>query len=198
MPHQPVVAAFDFDGTLTYRDTLLPFLCFSSSFPLFHFACAVPSLVMHMHSRQKCKEDLIFQFFGGVPIEKLREQGRSFASQKLPTLLNPQACARLRWHQAQQHRCVLISANLDVYLEPWGQAMGFTDILTSQVAIDAAGHVTGKLQGENCRGKEKVRRLEAELGPKSGYELYAYGDSSGDSELLALADHGFYRSFGGN
>ena len=45
---------------------------------------------------------------------------------------------------------------------------------------------------DNCYGQEKVNRfLQVEPDRKS-YVLYAYGDSSGDKEMIALADVGTY------
>lgn len=55
--------------------------------------------------------------------------------------------------------------------------------------------ITGKLQGNNCRGKEKVKRLQEIFGDKNNYFLYAYGDSLGDKELLEYADVSFYKPF---
>ncbi|MCU1390542.1 MAG: Phosphoserine phosphatase, partial [Ilumatobacteraceae bacterium] len=50
---------------------------------------------------------------------------------------------------------------------------------------------TGRMAGDNCRGPEKVRRLRAWLADHqlTDAELWAYGDSNGDRELLAAAAH---------
>ena len=49
--------------------------------------------------------------------------------------------------------------------------------------------LTGALSGANVRKAEKARRLSDWLRRRRPYELWAYGDSSGDDELLAMADH---------
>ncbi len=98
---------------------------------------------------------------------------------------------RLHWHQRQGHRCVLVSASMDIYLKPWAAAAGFDDVVCSTLEFHD-GRVTGRLAGGNCYGDEKARRLAQLLGEQD-YTLYAYGDSRGDKELLAMADYGYYR-----
>ena len=56
------------------------------------------------------------------------------------------------------------------------------------LSVDDGGRCRGTLDAPNCRGPEKVNRLLARFGAKPDV-LYAYGDSSGDRDLLALADH---------
>lgn len=195
---KPIVAAFDFDGTITRCDSLLPFLRFCSHWWQFagHLVSVSPYLFLcwFRNTYRQCMKERIFkQFFGGLPFEELQRLGAKFALKVLPRYLRPEALHRLRWHQDQQHRCVLISASVDIYLEPWGRAMGFDEIITSRLAKGADGQVVGKLIGKNCRGDEKVRRFLEVVGAREQYELYAYGDSDGDEALLAIADYPFYR-----
>lgn len=195
---RPVVAAFDFDGTLTYRDTLSSFLLYAAG-PLKTTWCLLLQLpilvafVLGRASRQEVKERVLKQFFAGESMDKLRHMGKIFAKEQLSRHLRPESMERLKWHLQQGHRCVLVSASVDVYLEPWAKSAGFSDALTSKVAFDAEGNVTGKLIGLNCRCQEKVRRLRELLGPLEKYHIYAYGDSRGDKEMLAIADHPYYR-----
>jgi HAD superfamily hydrolase (TIGR01490 family) len=146
-------------------------------------------------SRQETKEQILTQFFKGMPIRLLKASCKRYADRKLDFYLNPQAIERLKWHQRQGHRCILVSASIDLYLRPWAERYGFEEVLSSALEITSKGIVTGKLQGKNCWGIEKVKRLTHYLGPKESYQLYAYGDSRGDQELLALADYPFYKSF---
>lgn len=200
LPSQkPIVAAFDFDGTITKRDTLLSFLSFAAgrwettkkltaiSPNLLGFLCGIVS-------RQAAKEAILESFFQGIPLEQLQELGEAFAqSPCLARLIYPPALKRLEWHRNQKHRCVLVSASIDAYLEPWRLRMGFQDLICSHLETDRKGNVTGRLSGTNCWGPEKAKRLLEVLGPKEDFVLYAYGDSRGDKELLSLADYSFYR-----
>jgi phosphatidylglycerophosphatase C len=138
------------------------------------------------------KERVLMHCLSGMKVGELREQGERFAKLALPGLLRPEALARLAWHKASGHRCVAISASLDLYVHPWAVSAGFDDVIATHLEAHD-GCVTGKLLDGNCYGPEKVKRLAALLGDKSGYTLYAYGDSRGDRELLACADHAYYR-----
>jgi len=89
---------------------------------------------------------------------------------------------------------VLASASLELLLEPWARAAGVDDVLATRLEV-RDGRLTGRLAGPNCYGPEKVARLEALVGDLAGVELYAYGDSRGDRELLAAAQHPVYRPF---
>lgn len=194
----PVVAAFDFDGTVTYRDTLLPFLMEVQG-PLgafWNLAKDLPSLVgfaLGVVPRQQAKEAILSRFFKGKSIEEVRLLGKQYAEGSLKDKIRPEALQRLQWHQNQGHRCVIISASLDIYLAKWAHDVGIHDIITSQLDVDSQGKVTGHLLGDNCWGPEKLRRLEELLGPRKGYVLYAYGDSRGDQEMLGNADYPFFK-----
>jgi HAD superfamily hydrolase (TIGR01490 family) len=110
-------------------------------------------------------------------------------------MLRQQALKRLDWHRRQGHRCVAISASLELYVRPCAVAAGFDDVIATGLEVRADGRVSGRLGGANCYGAEKVNRLEALLGKREGYTLFAYGDSRGDREMLASADHACYREF---
>lgn len=196
---KPVIAAFDFDGTITKRDTLISFLAFTAgkwqtAKKLLLASPEILGFVFHQLSRQDAKEAILKQFFKGMPYHQLQEMGEAFSrSPALSRLVYPGALKRLEWHKSQKHRCILISASLDLYLEPWSTSHGFDGIICSKLKADQNGNATGLLEGKNCWGPEKERRLLELIGPKENYTIYAYGDSRGDEELLSTADYPFYR-----
>ena len=192
-----IIAAFDFDGTLTYQDTLLPFLVYTHGWisTFGKLTLQLPNLTTYLLggiSRQEAKESILKQFYAGIPLKQLQQKGEEFAK-ALDKHIKPDMQKRLQWHLQQGHRCVLISATLDVYLEPWAKRVGIHEVISSRMQATPDGKTTGYLLGSNCWGPEKVRRLYERLGPRENYCLYAYGDSRGDLELLAAADHAFYR-----
>lgn len=194
-----VVAAFDFDGTITKRDTLISFLTFTAgkwqtAKKLTFLSPQLISYLLKLCSRQEIKEAVLDRFFKGMPYHQLEEMGEAFAkSSTLSRLIHPAALKRLEWHRRQNHRCILISASIDTYLKPWSIQKGFNELICSKLEVDQKGIVTGHLDGLNCWGAEKERRLLEVVGPRENYILYAYGDSRGDQELLSLADYPFYR-----
>lgn len=193
------VAAFDFDGTITYFDSLVPFLWTLSGKKTFvNLFLELPHLAKYLFglaSRQTFKERLLKRFILDKPISEIREMGRLYAQSMLPKLIKGKALRCIDWHKKQGHRLVLISANLDVYLEPWGKSVGFDEIICSKLEVNGMSRVTGHLLGKNCWGEEKIRRLIEVMGKKENYQLFAYGDSAGDEPLLKLSDYPFYRSF---
>lgn len=192
------IAAFDFDGTLTTRDSLLPFFFFVAGpfKTLLRIALGLPALIafqLGIKTRQEVKEFFLTRFFGGLSSVELHHLGEDFAKGYLQKMVLPHCMQQIKWHQERGHRCILVSASIETYLGPWARDAGFDDLICSQLKFDSLGNATGTLDGLNCWGPEKARRLTQLLGPKGTYRLYAYGDSRGDQELLALADYPYYK-----
>jgi phosphatidylglycerophosphatase C len=195
-----IVAAFDFDHTLTNRDSLFPFLINVQGIwkTTYHLTVLGPAFVRFLLgnlSRQGMKEKILSRFIGGKSFTEVQALGQIYADRQLDQYLRPKAMKCLASHQAQGHRCILVSASLEFYLKPWAIRHGFEEVLASRLELTSSGHVTGRLVGLNCWGQEKERRLLDYLGPKEQYTLYVYGDSRGDREILALADYPFYHTF---
>jgi HAD superfamily hydrolase (TIGR01490 family) len=197
-----VVAAFDLDGTLTRRDTLKPFLvrAFGGRRVAWAFLALAPWALRVAAGRagvDDFKVRALRRLFAGEDAARLRAVGRVHA-RAVQARLRPAALARIEWHRAQGHRLVLASAALDLYVEPLARALVFDHVACTRlacVATPAGERFDGTLAGEDCTGAGKVRQVEALLGPLSGLELHAYGDSAGDRELLAAARHAHWRPF---
>jgi phosphatidylglycerophosphatase C len=188
-----VVVAFDVDGTLTRRDCVLPFLVRVGGrrAVLWSFlrrpAATVAGLVRG--DRDHLKEVLVGGVLRDRPLAQIERIGQQFAADVHRTGLRTDTVERLRWHQSMGHHTVLVSASLGVYLRPLARLLGVDAVLSTEVGVDG-GHCTDRLDGRNCRGAEKAHRLEAWLAEHdlADAELWAYGDSRGDDELLTLAD----------
>lgn len=143
--------------------------------------------------RDGLKVATVGRLFRGTKAEELTRLGDAYA-ESLHDLLRPELVEKLRWHQVEGHATVIVSASLAAYLRPIAEELGIDEVLGVELAVDEAGILTGEVEGGvNTRGPHKVVRLrvwlEAEYGPDQSIELWAYGDSSGDKELLAAADH---------
>lgn len=196
---RPVVAAFDFDGTVTDRDSMFPFLRYAAGRTRYcwHMASQLPTLAGYLLGRvdnNTAKERVLTRFFAGVPVAALNTVGRRFAEEVLPGMVRPAALERLAWHRSLGHRCVLISASLQLYLQPWADSAGFDAVIGSQFELAGGRYVTGRLADGNCHGAEKVKRLLELVGGRETFRLFAYGDSRGDHELLDSADWAYYRT----
>lgn len=192
-----VVAFFDFDGTLTHGDSLLPFLRMVRGTPRFalDMLAVSPHLaayVFRLMRNDVAKEVLLRQALRGMPISLLRDFGQYFARNVIPGMLRKDMVHRLEDHKAKGHCCVLVSASLDVYLSPWVGMAGFDWCIASSLDVDHGDRVTGKLNGGNCHGDEKLRRIRLLLEKIGIPQLtYGYGDSRGDLPMLKMVDHGF-------
>jgi phosphatidylglycerophosphatase C len=187
----PVVAAFDFDGTLTRRDTLLPFLVDVAGPTRVGRAIArdagrFVSIAAGRGDRDVAKANLVARALGGMAHDVVVERGRAYARRVVDRGLRPALLERLHWHQAQGHQVVIVSASLDAYLHDIAQQLEVATVLCTTLEVDN-GVVTGRLAGGNCRGPEKAARLRPYLSGRD-VQLWAYGDSRGDDEMLAMAD----------
>jgi HAD superfamily hydrolase (TIGR01490 family) len=195
------VAAFDFDGTLTHRDSLIPFLHYAAGSMKFAVKIARLSPLLAgyglgMIRNDRAKERLLSCFFSSRALTDIEAIGNRFAAQRLPAMVTDEAFARFLWHKSQGHVCVLVSASLIHYLGPWAKTVGFDHVIASSLETDSTNRVSGRLLDGNCYGPEKARRLQAWLNGTNA-TIFAYGDSRGDREMLAMADYPHYRSIQG-
>jgi phosphatidylglycerophosphatase C len=188
-----VVAAFDVDGTLTTGDCVTPFLRRAAGRRLWatllrHPLALAGSAVRRDRDRLK---ELACSALRGIESKQIERLGEAFAGEVGSGRLRDDTVARLRRHRELGHTVILASASLDPYLLPLGRSLGVDGVICTLLERGADGRLTGRLVGANCRGAEKARRVQAWLRENGLADavLWAYGDSSGDDELLAIASH---------
>lgn len=192
------IAAFDFDGTLTRRDTVLPFLvrvcgrtrllrAVARVAPRAGRARITGRLGAAAH-RDLTKAWLLRELFTGSDPAELADHGATYA-RTLSRRLRPDMVEQVEWHRTAGHELVIVSASLAAYLVPFAADQGFDHVIGVEFETGPDGLLTGALASPNVRGAEKVTRLRAWYSGNEPDELWAYGNSSGDRELLALADH---------
>jgi phosphatidylglycerophosphatase C len=182
------IAAFDFDGTLTRRDCMVPFLRRVAGSGALLRAIAAESGAMARRDRDGLKAGVVRRLLAGRSLADVTDHGARFATDIVSRRLRPDTVAILRRHQGAGDRTVLVSASLRPYLDPVAATLGIDHVICTEIEAHD-GVLTGELVDGNCRGPAKASRLQAWLGDDA-LELWAYGDSSGDDELLALAAHG--------
>jgi phosphatidylglycerophosphatase C len=190
---RPVVAAFDVDGTLTTRDCVAPFLRRVAGYRLPIALLRHPARLARALLRRDVDavKALACASVRGLEASVLAREGEAFARHVHEAWLRSDTVARLERHRALGHGVVLVSASLDPYLTPLGALLGVDGVVCTRLEVGADGLATGALEVANCRGPEKERRLRAWLEDQglADAELWAYGDSTGDAELLRMADH---------
>jgi len=189
-----VVAAFDFDKTISTRDNVMPFLrAVIGPARLARALLAIsPRLVraaLDDDRRDAAKVALVRHTLTGCDAGRVTEVAAGFARDVLARHVRPDVVDRVRWHRDRGHEVVIVSASFMDYLDPIASELGVAAVLATELDVGDDGRLTGELAGPNVRGAEKVRRLDAWLGDRPAF-VWAYGDSSGDRELLARADQG--------
>lgn len=198
MREKKAIAIFDFDGTLTKGDTFLPFLYHSfgrwkTMYGLLYNFPFIIAYLLKFVSNEYAKTKIINFFFKNKNVEAIRGYSQNFISEKLEYLLRENVVKRLKWHQNMNHITVLISASLDVYVKPWAKKFSFSYIESTELQVLNQMY-TGRLNGKNCYGLEKVNRLnKIFMDDLKDYELYGYGDSKGDDFFLEICDHKFHK-----
>lgn len=187
------IAVFDFDGTITERDTLAPFLLKFAGTTRFltsalRHAPAMFSAAVGAGNRDTAKEKYLISLIGGRAESDLIAAGIEYADLVLrEEKFNADVIERLAWHREEGHAIVVISASLDVYIQAIAAALGAAKAFGTEIEVEA-GLLTGRLRGGNVRAANKVQRLDQWLSGDQS-EIWAYGDSSGDDELLERSDH---------
>jgi phosphatidylglycerophosphatase C len=139
--------------------------------------------------RDAAKVALVRQALTGYDAGRVTAVAAEFADEVVARHLRPDVVERVAWHRNQGHELVIVSASFTSYLDPIAARLGFATVLATELAVGDDGRLTGGLVRPNVRGAEKVRRLDAWIGGAPAF-VWAYGDSSGDRDLLARADQG--------
>jgi phosphatidylglycerophosphatase C len=185
------VAAFDFDGTLVAGDSLPRFLARLLGRARFTRLLARSGAAMATaylrDGRDGAKAALLARAVAGLRVEDVGAAGTAFGAD-LARRIRPDLAEWMAWHDGQGHQRILVSASLDVYLEPFGRLTGFEQTIATRLETGPDGRLTGRMEGKNVRAEEKALRLRRALGP-GPHELWVYGDSPGDREMLAMAHH---------
>ena len=196
---RPLVA-FDFDGTLTHKDSFLAFLAWRAgarryATGLIKLAPAAAAYAVN-RDRGRIKARAVREFLSGTPLARLEEDASRYATHVARSLLRPDAVGCWRRWQAQGARLVIVTASPEQVVAPFARSLGADTLIGSRLALDTKGRITGELDGANCRGEEKVRRLREVFGPEVQLEA-AYGDTDGDKEMLELAEEKGMKVFSG-
>lgn len=190
------LAIFDLDGTLTRGNTFVPYLATFAARTgrrrlLALFALWLPAYGARLIRDNELKQRLLTSFFGGVDVETVREHTEWFCKAWLPDRLHPVGLSHLRRHQELRRRTVLLSASPDLYVPAIAAALGIHETICTRVTR-RNGCYDGAIDGENCKGLAKLRRLQEFLAVDAAPpDSYAYGDSRHDLPVLAWVEHGF-------
>lgn len=191
------VYAFDFDGTLTKRDTFIRIIVYARGWwrligGLLLFSPILVMMKLRLYPNWKAKQQVFSFFFKGMSIDAFDELCRNFAhdSQKL---LRKKGVRTLSEAVAEGSDVVIVSASIINWVEPFFCDYGGA-VKVEGTKIDVRNDiVTGKFLTKNCYGEEKVKRISRRYPNRKSYYLIAFGDSKGDRRMLDYADEAYYR-----
>lgn len=192
------IAFFDFDGTITNRDTLWEIIRYHRGRAAMYAGMIqlLPALLrfkLKMLSAQEIKEQVLAYFFSEMPAADFTAGCESFCREMLPSLVRPQALAAIRKHRELGHHVVVVTASAQDWVAPWCRT---ENMICLGTRLEVKNNlITGKILGLNCNGEEKVHRIRSAYNLENFSEIYAYGDSKGDKPMLALAQHASYKPF---
>jgi HAD superfamily hydrolase (TIGR01490 family) len=192
------LALFDFDGTITTGDSYFHFInyCFGYGNLLLNGLVCAPWLAgfkLGLIPNYRAKEMVTTQFFKGMTKNQFETMAKNFLKQKLNAMLRPAAMKKLLWHYHNGDRIIVVSATFEDYLKFWCKQHELEVIATKLEWED--DKITGKFDTLNCYGPEKVNRIKQTVNLADYEQIYAYGDSRGDKEMLEIADKKFYKQF---
>ena len=197
------IVAFDFDGTLTTKDTLLAFIRYAKGSTGFWlgFLRYSPQLVLMklgLYPNYKAKQKVFAHFFKGMSLDAFDALCQRFASDNRH-LLRPQALEVLNKAISEGAEVVIVSASIDNWVQAFfegvrREGVRSIQVIGTQIEVEE-GVLTGRFLTNNCYGQEKVNRIQALFPNRQDYHLTAYGDSRGDQELLAFADESHFKPF---
>lgn len=189
------LAFFDFDGTLTKGDTLMPFIKFAVGARRYYVGLIRLSPILLAYSlslisNHQAKEAVIRHYLSGFYYDHLSRLGKQFLDEIVVRKLCPVMIDNLGWHQTQGHRCIIVSASPYFYVQHFGKKYRCAGVLATNLEV-SEGQVSGNFEGKNCYGDEKLRVIKTCITENSRPFTYAYGDSHGDKPMLEWADKGF-------
>lgn len=184
------IAFFDFDGTITTKDTFKEFAIFAVGKVKF-----IHCLLLSAHnilawklgvkSNSYAKEKLFGRLYGGMPLDIFNDKCQQF-SQHIETILKNDTIAKLKHHQQQDDYTTIVSASIENWIKPWAQLHNINMVLATQIEVDENGILTGRFSTPNCHGKEKANKIISSFPEIHKLVSYAYGDSSGDKDMFDL------------
>ena len=189
------VYAFDFDGTLTTKDTLIEFIRYAKGsmalgLGFMRYAHLLVLMKMGLYPNYKAKQKVFAHFFKDTTLDDFNALCKAFAASS-SHLLRPNAIEAINHAIKEGSEVLIVSASIDNWVQPFFPQV---KVVGTQIEV-IDGKLTGRFLSKNCYGQEKVNRILSLYPNRQDYHLTAYGDSRGDKEMLAFADESYFKPF---
>ncbi len=192
------LSLFDFDGTITTKDSLTDFIQYAVGKPAYYLGLLSLSPMLIAYKLKFvpnyiAKEKLIAQFFKGWDSIQFQKIADKYSLEQIDKIIRAKAMEKMTWHQEQGHKVVIVSASMEYWLKKWCQKYNI-DLIATRLEIQN-GKLTGKFATKNCYGIEKVNRIKEQYNLSEYSRIYAYGDSPSDKDMLSIANEQYYKNF---
>ena len=189
------IYAFDFDGTLTTKDTLIEFIRYAKGsmalgLGFLRYAHLLVLMKLGLYPNYKAKQKVFAHFFKDTTLDDFNALCKAFATSS-SHLLRPNAIEAIDQAIKEGSEVLIVSASIDNWVQPFFPQV---KVLGTQIEV-IEGKLTGRFLSKNCYGQEKVNRILSLYPNRQDYHLTAYGDSRGDKEMLAFADESYFKPF---
>lgn len=198
-----IAALFDCDGTLYTAQMGRGLLRYASdhgnkSAKWKAYAAILPPYLLNklkLVSREKVNRAYtgsLRYMVRGWTVEAGQQGFAWLANDYLLVTQRPHVIERLRWHQGQGHRVVLVSGGLIPILQEIGRPLDVSDFVGTQVEVQD-GRYSGRMLGDVMVGEIKASATQAyfaSLGEQVAWpSSYAYADSYHDRAMLGMVGH---------
>lgn len=192
------IAFFDFDGTITFKDTLFEIIKYQKGKRAMYLGLVKLSpwliaMKIRIISNAATKERLLTYFFKGTPLQDFQRECDAFIAKRLPQLIRPAALQEISKHKQNNTTVVIVTASAENWIAGWCRQNDIKCIATRLEVRDEK--ITGKIHGKNCNGIEKANRIKALFQLGEYKTILAYGDTKGDKPMLSLAAFAYYKPF---
>lgn len=191
------LALFDFDGTISSRDSMFDFAKFAvGSYKYYQgLIYLLPSFIKHIvkiTDAQQAKQIFLSYYFGGFTEPRLKSLGLAYSEERIDQIIRPTALQKILCHLNSNHDVYVVSASCDIWLSDWCAQVG-VKLISTRMCFEV-GCFAGKIDN-NCNGMQKKINIQQQIDLTNYDWVYVYGDSKGDNEMFTLGDETNYKPF---
>jgi phosphatidylglycerophosphatase C len=197
------IHVFDFDGTITNKDSLTQFFRLSTSsygFFIKYYLLSCPFLLLYYFGKYKSLDLKILRFklfFSGFSPGEFHQYKDEFSQIHLPKLIRLEAFDNIiKLRKETCNDVVVVSGSFDIIIGQWCSDNNITYI-TNELKYTTANNVLTILANKelDCIYQKKVELLARKYHLFGFDEIISYGDSEGDFFLYAISDEFYHRPF---
>ena len=146
-----------------------------------------------MIALEKVKKSFISSILKGQSKTQIEEKSQQFFEKYYPEIIRENAIEFIQNIDREHTESYLVTASLDIWVKPFAEKFKMNLLATrAEFKNDI---FTGNFVGNNCNGGEKVHRIKEALQGKKFDKTIAFGDTSGDKEMLEWANESHFEFF---